>query len=296
MSSIQALPFLTLTDEEVMAKEWYPINNENIPTQIEPAEQGVPEWTYDESFRLGREILVDVKECMKKIGLSDTSAELKLTVLLEMGKPSIRHNIFTKVLSKNDKLDEFLVVEVPGANISENIKVITIITLNTPQKSKVPFSPVNPGSRLWEDSQIIPLEGRGSRFPMRSCSFKELVRVPDNADWFLEWSPEFADHAFAGAVLLFINSDNRDFSERITDGDEALLANLRADIAIEICAGMLASRDFRQGHEVYEPGSVGAVCNQWLNMAFQNRTKEDLYQALQDRTSEFFTTMRAAFK
>lgn len=296
MGSVRAFPYLTLTDEEVIVKEWYPVNHEDIPTQMDSAEEGVPDWAYDEILRLGREIKIDTKKCLYKIGLGDIPASLKLTVLLEVGQPGIRHNVFSKVLSENQIFDEFLVIEVPGANVSENIKLSTIVTLNNHHKSSQPFVPVNPGSRLWEDRHVIPLEGHGSRFPMRSCSFKELVRVPDHAEWFLEWSPDLADHAFAGAVLLYINSDNKDFSERITDGDETLLASLRSDIAIEMCAGLLANKDFREGYEHYEPGSIGAICNSWLTMAFPGRTRENLYQILQDRTSEFFTSIRAALR
>ena len=296
MSSIQALPYLTLSDEQITVKEWYTVNHEDIPTQIDSADLGVPEWSYDDVLRLGREIRIDTEQCLEKIGLSDTEGELKLTVLLEVGQPGIRRNIFTKILSKAESFDEFLVVEVPGANVSENIKVSTVVTLNKSHNCRKPFVPVYPGSRLWEDKYVIPLEGQGSRFPMRSCSFKTLVRVPDNADWFLEWSPDLADHAFAGTVLLYINSDNKGFSQRVTDGDDALLASLRSDIAIEMCAGILANQDFREGHVTYEPGSIGAVCSSWLNMSYPGRTRENLYQILQDRTSEFFTSLRAAFR
>lgn len=296
MSSIQALPYLTLTDNQITAKEWYPVNHEGIPSQMDSADSGVPEWSYDDLLRLGREIRINADECFETIGLGGEQAELKVTVLLEAGQPGIRHSIFSKTLTNGEVLDEFLIVETPGSYVSENVKLTTVITLNSAPQSAEPFIPKFSGSRLWEDKHVIPLEGQGSRFPMRTCSFKTLVRVPDNADWFLEWSPELADHAFAGTVLLYINTDNEKFSSLVTEGDEAVLASLRSDIAIEMCTGMLANKDFREGLEVYEPGSIGAVCVSWLNMAYHGRSRENLYQILQDRTSEFFSSLRAAFK
>lgn len=296
MSSVQAFPYRTLTDSQIIAKEWYPVSHEDLPTQTESADSGVPEWSYENLLRLGRDIRIDADECLKTVGLDDQPAELKLTVLLEAGQPGIRHSIYSKKLAPGDILDEFLVVETPGSYVSENLKLTTVVTLNSAHQNNDPFIPGLPGSRLWEDKHIIPLEGQGSRFPMRSCSFKTLVRVPDNADWFLEWSPELADHAFAGTVLLYINTDNKEFANLVTEGDETVLAGLRADIAIEMCTGMLANKDFREGHEVFEPGSIGAVCVSWLNMAYPGRSRESLYQILQDRTSEFFASLRSAFR
>jgi len=296
MSSVQAHPYRTLTNNQITVKEWYPVNHEDIPTQMDTADNGVPEWTYDDLLRLGREIRIDADECFETIGLGNDQAELKLTVLLEAGQPGIRHSVYSKTLSAGEVLDEFMVVETPGSYVSENVKLTTVITLNSAHETNEPFIPRLSGSRLWEDRHVIPLEGQGSRFPMRTCSFQTLIRVPDNADWFLEWSPELADHAFAGTVLLYINTDNKEFSNLVTEGDEAVLNGLRSDITIEMCAGMLANKEFREGHEVYEPGSIGAVCVSWLNMVYPGRSRENLYQILQDRTSEFFASLRAAFK
>ena len=93
-----------------------------------------------------------------------------------------------------------------------------------------------------------------------------------------------------------VNTDNEEFSNLVTEGDKAVLEGLKSDIAIEICTGMLAQKEFREGTEVYEPGSIGAICISWLNMAYPGRTRESMYQILQDRTSEFFVSLRAAFK
>lgn len=290
-----ALPHVTIPDHLVKAGNWMLVDAAGEPLQVLDDHSNISDWSYDADFRLAREFEVPVEDAAAAIGL-DGQALFSVSVMVEAGQPGIRFKEFEADINDLAGAENVIQLSLESTRLCDQIHVSTVITLGNDVASDTKFCPAKSGSVLWREKSSFFLEGSGSRFPIRSCSFSGLPRVPDDARWHLEWSPDYAEYAFAGSVILLVNTDHAAYAEAVVEADPGVMGELMSGVAMELTIGLLNNQDFRSESGNYPDGSLGAVARGWLEFAFPNKSHEEIYLILTSRTSEFCTALRARFR
>lgn len=290
-----ALPFLTIPDQLVQAGNWVLVDTAGEPLQVLDHQSNINDWSYDTELRFAREFTLPSEDAATAIGL-DGTAEFHITVMIEAGQPGVRLKEYEADIEDLAGAENIIQFGIDSARLCDQMHVSTVITLANDVSSAAKFSPAKCGSVLWREKVSFFLEGSGSRFPIRSCSFSGLPRVPDEARWHLEWSPDYARYAFAGSVILLVNTDHPAYAEAVVEADPGVMGELMSGVAVELAVGLLNNKEFRSDSEDYPEGSLGAVARSWLEFAFPDKTLEEMYLTLTSRTSDFFTALRSRFR
>ena len=97
--------------------------------------------------------------------------------------------------------------------------------------------PTLPGSRLWETTIQLRLEGDGSQFPTSVVDFKRAGMDPTNALWRVKIDPRLDAH-FSGAVRLYLNSGHPRTTEYLRNPDAQDQRDfslfLKADVVLQL--------------------------------------------------------------
>jgi hypothetical protein len=134
-----------------------------------------------------------------------------------------------------------------------------------------------PGSVLWDDVTLLPLEGVGSRFPMEWLDFGGSGWLPNGAGWYLEWSPDEPDAPALGAIRLYLNQNHEAVRAAVTASapephERAIREVIQYDVARGLILGALAADPTAWDEAAKEPGSIASVVNRLLSVVFPAET------------------------
>lgn len=287
------LPFTVLRSNSSVleAGDWYQQQSESEVIWLEDGGV-VNDWSYDTPLRIGREIQINGPSLLEELSLSDTGASFELLHSLHISNLNHRELIHREILDVSGDHRSEALITLDSSRLCERIRLTTFLVLKEELPDVPRWAASYRGSRLWQDETVLDLEGSGSRFPMRDLPFSGESRLPDSAAWHLEWRPTLLHYSFNSAVTLLLNSERKDFLEKVQAGDELLVEQVMSAIIGEICAHLLRSDEFVAEESEYPDGSLGAVARRWLLGSLPDRTIAEIKVLYEQSPATVHTALR----
>jgi hypothetical protein len=183
-----------------------------------------------------------------------------------------------------------LCLDFDSARLAESLTLTTGIYLTTATTVVRPLSPRRAGSRLWEESMTLALEGTAPRPSMRVHSFSESYRYDgmDKARHYIEIHANDAEEPFRNSVVINLNADLPDYVAAISSGEagpsrELFEATVRAVLVHALFNDILGSAN----PAFYEPGTIGRTAADWLGLCFPEEGLDGLRRRCRSEPGEF---------
>ncbi|WP_216325625.1 hypothetical protein [Deinococcus aestuarii] len=193
-------------------------------------------------------------------------------------------------------------VSLPGAILALNVRLVTQVVLLHPGRDPGPFSPRLPGSVLWADEHLLTLEGGAPRFPVDVVDFASVMRLPENAAWYLDWQSEDLHAPAMGGLCLLVNASHpsvRHAVDGVGEPDSAARAIWSAasfDVHRQLLSAALSDDEFVRAPDTYEEGSVGAFIRRRSRVLFPLDEPSALQALLYESPGEFEVELQARLK
>lgn len=288
------LPYKTLRSRSsaLKAEPWY---LKRADTDPEPLRSGysIEDWSYDTPLGISRKIEVNLPELLRELDLESTGASLELMHILHVGTLGKRMVLHREVFEEDAEIQQKSIdIALDGHSLCERITLSSSIILRGELFGVAAWVPSRQGAIVWKDDTDINLEGYGSRFPMRAIPFSEAGRINSASPWHLEWSAALLHYSFNSAVTLLLNSDRKDFLEKVRAEDKVVMEQMVSGVMSEICAKVICSDEFLQGEGEFPEGSLGAVARSWIENALPSLSLHEARAQYEMFPSEFHTALR----
>lgn len=292
-----AFPFLTLSEEAVDSTPWEVLHDGTSITQI----SYLKDWDYLGVIRVRRSLRIIPDIAANDLGIPVSELKsIKITLRIGTGPGNKPRQWVEAVDIPINTSGENIYIdhEIPGDYLSTRLQLNTVLVIDTPPQHSSPLTPTLKGSRVWNDQIDISLEGEEPRFPVETISFTNQPQFAGRplagAPWYLHWNPTRIHDEFAGAVRLFLNSDNEAFIERFKSSDELTLQTVMADVMTQMVVSVLTQTDLHESLPGCEPGSVGYMISFWMETAFPGSSISAINSTLASKPSDFHASLLAA--
>lgn len=289
-----ALPFLTLDDSAISCTPWV-LQVEQGASEVLP--RMLNHWDYARDLSLTRSVSVDASESARKLAIDPSILVLNLVVRTGTGAGILpRMFVDTQVHTITvDKRPMEVKVDVAGNGLSKRLFLECTIVL-AKEVSGGPLSPKLPGSKLWRDVLDVSLEGEEPRFPVEALSFSKRFAgsQEEHALWYLLWSPFSLQLEFSGGVLLYLNSDNEDFIQRVVDRDVLTIRAMVSDVMAQMISAAVAQDGCEELLDGYEAHTIGHQIDQWLKRAFPGQAASAVREMLIHQPAMFHASIQSA--
>lgn len=149
----------------------------------------------------------------------------------------------------------------------------SIILLESPQASFDDLGPTMIGSRLWESSIRVRLEGAGSQFPTSAFDFEKVGFDPIHAMWKIDIDSALESH-ISSAVRLKLNSGHPRVAEYLADpngkAQREFQQFLRADTVVQMLVFALNADLAQLEEDSAEEGTLAETLKQLHDVYFPN--------------------------
>jgi hypothetical protein len=194
----------------------------------------------------------------------------------------------------------FVRVEAPGSSLAHAVSLETRVILVARAEGSSPIAARIPGSVLWEDRNVVDLEGLGSRFPTEWADFATSV-YPEEAAWALDWSPQDLDCSTLGAIRLLLNQKHAVVSELLRENPPSMAAKLvwdaiRVDVARQLVLGALSNDDFVNAPDAFHDGTLGATIRRMLRTYFPHDGIPTLRSLRERNPAQLETRLQASLR
>ncbi|RSZ65430.1 hypothetical protein EAH68_01320 [Corynebacterium hylobatis] len=161
----------------------------------------------------------------------------------------------------------------------------SVILLENPGATPDDLGPTMTGSRLWENSIRVQLEGAGSQFPTSAFDFEKAGYSPTHAMWRIDIDSALESH-ISSAVRLKLNSGHPRVAEYLLDPNGKTQAEfqqfLRADTVVQMLTFALNSDLAQLEEDSAEEGTLAETLKQMHDVYFSNvsiHSTRELYLA-----------------
>jgi hypothetical protein len=269
---VRARPHLVALQDRVEAGPWIP-DGSSVPMTDQP----LVGWDPSVDIRLTRTVRVDAAGIRLDCALPE-AAPLSLAIVWACSATSLR-GATTQAVTPD--LGDDVGVQLVGAELSGQVVVRLQVVLSSRVEGVSQIAPFIAGSILWEDEQVVVLEGQSARFPMEWLDFAASGWLPAGAGWFLDWSPDEPEMPALGAMRLYINSGHESLSRALaaanpTAAERVVREAIEFDVARTLVTRALASDEFWRNSSESEPGSAGDSVATLIGALFPNDTLEGL--------------------
>jgi hypothetical protein len=284
MSIARTPPYIKATESAVDASEWRIIDGDEDLL----VGDSLPQWDPGTNLRFIRDVDVDVERIRAECGLP---ADCNVRVAVSW------HCEGTTLRGRGSVIDltgsapaVTLEMAVEGQDLSGKLVLRTAVVLATRLKP-APLRARRLGSVLWEDEQIVALEGEGSRFPTEVVSFEDSGwQLPARAAWALDWNREDLDVPVLGGIRLYLNSDHAQVLSMLQSPRDpaslVFIAAMHQDVGRQLIRGAVLTEEFRD-REQYPRDSIGHVIQRLIKARFKGENPTSLHNRLHQRPEQF---------
>lgn len=290
-----AFPYLKVASDLVHASDWALEVPGSAPKTVGV---GIPGWDYQQDLVLVREIRIPIEKCLKSCGLAMASgASVRLSIECETGPTGYRWLAHALGPMQSGSLEETIRVSLNGNTLAGAVTLTTGLHLENPGSRSESLAPHRPGTRLWEESRTIQLEGSMGRFPMEAVDFQAAFGHLNlgAARWILYWEPRRWDWAFLGNVQLFLNSADSELMTDIQEERAPLLAAIISDVVRQMTTALIVDEEFREEMSKLPDWTVGGVVRDWLELAFPEDPPDVLVGRVRENPGQFEARVQAVF-
>lgn len=288
-----AYPFRTIPQDMIECSQWSLIDTSDVMPLLTKIEH----WDYDTKIKLERSISFNAIKCLKSLGLDNADTKLKLIVIVVTGPTGSRWVGYQKEINYMSNFSNGISFEIDSEKLAGAITLITEITLVDAGTNSEKLSATKPGSRLWTETHKIDIEGISARFPMDILDFeKSLASLGISlAPWYLQWNVDHLESNFVGNVVLYLNSKQKGFIEKVQTEDPVVIQWLRLDLIRQMCSVAIEQDDFKENFHGYQDGSIGGTIRDWIILAFENMSIEVISAMYQSQRSRFESSIASVF-
>ena len=285
MKRSSTLPYKTLTSTHVELAPWHYRVNEDLFIRIE---KSIPGWDYKLPLSFARNFCLNEPEMKVECGLPPKSI---IAIAITVRSPEARYSEVLRYapLKPGSLIEASISTDVISAFLAKSLTLHTEIVLHTPSPSKNPFSAHLKGSRLFEETFKIEIEGTGSRFPVESSDFETdlaYLEAPD-AKYYLKWSNDALELPAMSGMILLLNNRFPDFIKEASDPGSLVSRFLTADVARQLISGAIENPDFVQNPKGYAKNTLGAVIYGLINVTFQGMSINEIKNLQNGQTAKF---------
>ncbi|MGH1421592.1 MAG: hypothetical protein ACRBEQ_07225 [Hyphomonas sp.] len=262
--SIQ-FPFLTVHASELVSRSAWLVSHNGADPVTDPGRiSGV---SHTSRLTVSSNVSLICADILRSCQLSD-DAELILSAFVSTGGGRAgrqRQTVWKRTLSADANGSFPVDFELSGGNVQERINLSLELVLGAPGSIVSPLAPSETGSRLWSDDFTINLSV-SQLFPVQSVSFRENFPNGDalRACWRVEHYGDLDDDFFA-AVLVYLNTDRKDFADRFAEEDPVLMSLVASDVIYTILERIILDDT---SMETDDPYSVRGVAAHWAGEIF----------------------------
>ena len=274
MMRIESAPFLRIGSGKVVPGPWM-----NLRTGLVIPADGLDGWDPSVDLELERQVSIDLDGARAGAGLTDAD---RLTCAATWHCPvTTLRGAGSRVDVVDSKTTLRVRLTIPGSELAGRVSLRTLVTLGQGGGGNRPLAAIIPGSVLWEETTVLALEGRGSRFPMEWLEFGRNGWLPGGAGWYLEWSPDEPEAPALGAVRLYLNEGHEVVRAAVTANppephQQAIRRAIEFDVARSLILGALRADPAAWDKAAGEPGSIASVVNRLLRVVFPQESLEGL--------------------
>ena len=286
MTQHQANPYRTVPDGSVAASDWNHLTGAGF--SVLPAV--LADWDALTLLQIGRRLAFP-RDLRSSCSLPDDAA-LSLVVTWHATGSGLRDVCFDIDIPPDAPFECDIQAEIPGCDLGGQLTLSTRIVLAREIHQLGPGSAHLAGSRIWEDTWTVRLEGDEPAFPITMLDFGDTL-FDSNAEWHLEISDDAADAAM-GAIRLYLNSRFPTVAGAFANAgspdsaQRAILNSVKADVQrLQILRALLLDDTV-----VWDEGSLGSLLMHRVETVFPGSHHHGLRDLAHDHPDEFETQLR----
>ena len=155
-------------------------------------------------------------------------------------------------------------VSITGREAGGRLDLTTRLVLRSAGSAPTAISPRRTGAILWTETERVMLEGSAARFPTAAVDFAVLPRVPDSANWYLDWDSHDLSHPVMGGLRLLINREKARVVNAVrssTDDPAGPLIRsiILTDVARQLVRTAVGDDEFMAAPDSFPDESVGRL-------------------------------------
>lgn len=242
----------------------------------------VPAWDYHTKLRFRRQLQVDLESIKQGSGV-DADGQFGIVVSAFSTMTWLRSEVFHALL-KEEEAHVDLQFEIGGEELGGDLRLRTALVLHRNERI-APFAAHIPGSVLWDDVQVVRLQGDAPLFPISVVDF-DRAGFASNAGWYLLIGSDLSAPLHA-SIRLYLNANNNPVVTAFQNAaaprpeDHVVLRAVRADVARIMVEHALNEEDLRDEGE-WDTESIGQALRSLLIRYYGG---EDLTQVNERRVS-----------
>lgn len=295
MPRIDAFPYLTFGNDLVQPEPW----QVGEKGQEQPMPVLLKDWDPLTDLFFSRTITFDFPEIFKTCGLSDP-AEISVTASWYSPGTGLKEPASSSAFAHNSGRREVsFAFRVKGTKLAGSINLVTRVLLRKRGRNDSQVAATYRGSILWEDEQLMSIEGFGARFPMEFADFAEHG-YPPGAGWRLYWRKDF-DAQVMGSMWLLINREHERLrtivSGAVQDPEApAILQAIHFAVARDLIVGGITDEEFTRDSEEFPKGSVGEAIRLLIRRLFNSAEPEAVRQLYETDADRFHCQLQHALR
>jgi hypothetical protein len=238
-------------------------NGQTIDELIDGA--AFPSWDAKLSFSLEREFRID-RDIARELRIDSKGSCCELVVSAATGGGLTREVLFRKAIAGSDRSEIHVTVSPSSQRLARELVLTTGIYLSNHMRSKDPLAPAIAGSRLWEMTERIRLEGGAARLPIYEVPFSRVFagdRI-EHAEFHVEVA-EDPDLDVESALTVYLNSERPAFVTEVGVQGSPAERRLWRGILRRVLTSAILSSDLMSSPPG-ESSSLAATVQRWGRM------------------------------
>lgn len=264
---------------------------------VEELGDGVPEWDTSIELRFQRRVTLEHSVLLTESGLAEDSV-LRLVASWYCPATRTRHVASRDdvVLGSKGKSALDVAVKAPGENIAAAFELETVLVLISAADGSFPTAAERIGTILWRDARPVVIEGVASRFPIEWIDFTKSP-YPDEASWYLDWSPEAPEYSVLGGLRLYLNAKKPALRKLLEDSESTeskLFWNMiRVDVTRQLIFGLINSPEFVKDPTGFADDTVAATVRRLINVLFPGESIDSVRELVRQRPARVESQIQA---
>lgn len=270
------LPYRVLPEDAVtpLGRGWL-VAMEGGRVQEIPNGGAILEWDAKLDFRLERSFRIEV-DIARVLGVEPRSLLCELIVCGVTGS-GLRRQVFCRKAIRLEAGFEIPVSFKPSSEVlAKELRLISGVYLAADAVACDKLAPWRKGSRLWECSDLLRLEGGAARLPMYEVEFSKVFAgdLIDNADFHVELLDD-PGLELEAALSVYINAERPEFVAELSTPGSAAERRLWAGIIRRVVASQILSGELGVGTSG-ENNTLAATVNRWVKIIWPTLSAESV--------------------
>jgi hypothetical protein len=236
---------------------------------VVPSGEALLEWDAKLAFTMQRTYRLEV-DIAEVLGIEPRSLRCEIVVTGATGDGARREVMLRRPIDQGAGGEITVSIAPSSEALAKALRLTTGIYLGADAKPCDRLAPRRKGSRLWESSDLIRLEGGAARLPIYEVEFSRVFAGDqiENAEFHVELF-EDSDVDLESALAVYINSERPGFAAEIAVPGSHAERRLWSGVIRRVITSQLLSGELDDVGEL-PPNSLAATVLRWIQMIWPN--------------------------